>query len=110
MGERRQMGNAYQAFLRTAEFLWQEVTRLTPQPGTLLKRLFKMLKVYADFVEGWMALPRNKGIKTESERFAGAVDTYCIEALMQDGKALQAGYIAFPGSEFCKGIRCKVLG
>ncbi len=61
-----------------------------------------MLDVYADFVENWMALPVIKGVKTESERFAGAVDTYCIEALMQDGKSLQAGTSHFHGQNFAK--------
>src|SRR5919107_5331081 len=68
-----------------------------------------MLEVYADFVENWMALPVIKGVKSESERFAGAVDTYCIEALMQDGKALQAGTSHFLGQNFAKAFDVKFL-
>jgi len=89
-------------FLRTAEFLWQEghtahATRQEAEAETI-----QMMNVYADFAENYMALPIVKGVKTESERFAGAVDTYCIEALMQDGKALQAGTSHFLGQNFAR--------
>lgn len=94
-------------FLRTTEFLWQEghtahATKLEAEEETV-----KMLNVYADFVENWMALPVIKGVKTENERFAGAQDTYCIEALMQDGKALQAGTSHFLGQNFAKAFDVK---
>ena len=94
-------------FLRTAEFLWQEghtahATRLEAEEEAI-----QMMHVYADFVENYMALPVLKGAKTESERFAGAVDTYCIEALMQDGKALQAGTSHFLGQNFAKAFDVK---
>ena len=94
-------------FLRTAEFLWQEghTAHATAQEAVAEAR--QMLEVYADFVENWMALPVIKGIKSESERFAGAVDTYCIEALMQDGKALQAGTSHFLGQNFAKAFDVK---
>lgn len=89
-------------FLRTAEFLWQEghTAHATEQEAVAEARL--MLEVYADFVENYLALPVVKGTKSPSERFAGAVDTYCIEALMQDGKALQAGTSHFLGQNFAK--------
>ncbi len=94
-------------FLRTAEFLWQEghtahETRTEAEAETM-----QMNNVYADFVENFMAIPVIKGRKTESERFAGAVDTYCIEALMQDGKALQAGTSHFLGQNFAKAFEVK---
>ncbi len=89
-------------FLRTAEFLWQEGHTAHATAQEAVEETRKMLDVYADFVENWMALPVIKGVKTESERFAGAVDTYCIEALMQDGKALQAGTSHFLGQNFAK--------
>lgn len=89
-------------FLRTAEFLWQEGHTAHATAGEAIAETRQMLDVYADFVENWMALPVIKGVKTESERFAGAVDTYCIEALMQDGKALQAGTSHFLGQNFAK--------
>ena len=94
-------------FLRTAEFLWQEghTAHATMQEAVQESR--QMLEVYADFVENWMALPVIKGVKSESERFAGAVDTYCIEALMQDGKALQAGTSHFLGQNFAKAFDVK---
>jgi prolyl-tRNA synthetase len=94
-------------FLRTAEFLWQEghTAHATSQEAVAEAR--QMLEVYADFVENWMALPVIKGLKTESERFAGAEDTYCIEALMQDGKALQAGTSHFLGQNFAKAFDVK---
>ncbi|HNP24810.1 MAG TPA: proline--tRNA ligase [Panacibacter sp.] len=94
-------------FLRTTEFLWQEghtahATRLEAIDETV-----RMLNVYADFVENYMAVPVIKGVKSESERFAGAEDTYCIEALMQDGKALQAGTSHFLGQNFAKAFDVK---
>jgi len=94
-------------FLRTAEFLWQEghtahATEQEAQDETLL-----INNLYADFVENFMAIPVIKGVKTESERFAGAVDTHCIEALMQDGKALQAGTSHFLGQNFAKAFDVK---
>lgn len=94
-------------FLRTAEFLWQEghTAHATSQEAVAEAR--QMLDVYADFAENWMALPVIKGIKSENERFAGAVDTYCIEALMQDGKALQAGTSHFLGQNFAKAFDVK---
>lgn len=89
-------------FLRTAEFLWQEGHTAHATSQEAVEEARKMLDVYSDFAEGWMAMPVIKGVKTESERFAGAVDTYCIEALMQDGKALQAGTSHFLGQNFAK--------
>ncbi|MBO9571713.1 MAG: proline--tRNA ligase [Chitinophagaceae bacterium] len=89
-------------FLRTAEFLWQEGHTAHATADEAIAETKQMLDVYADFVENWMALPVVKGVKTPSERFAGAIDTYCIEALMQDGKALQAGTSHFLGQNFAK--------
>jgi prolyl-tRNA synthetase len=89
-------------FLRTAEFLWQEGHTAHATAEEAIAETKQMLDVYADFVENWMALPVIKGVKTASERFAGAEDTYCIEALMQDGKALQAGTSHFLGQNFAK--------
>jgi prolyl-tRNA synthetase len=89
-------------FLRTAEFLWQEGHTAHATREEAIAESRQMLDIYAEFVEEWMALPVIKGVKTESERFAGAVDTYCIEALMQDGKALQAGTSHFLGQNFAK--------
>lgn len=94
-------------FLRTAEFLWQEGHTAHATADEAVKETVQMLDVYADFVENWMALPVIKGVKSESERFAGAVDTYCIEALMQDGKALQAGTSHFLGQNFAKAFDVK---
>lgn len=94
-------------FLRTAEFLWQEGHTAHATAEEALVETRQMLDVYADFVENWMALPVIKGVKSESERFAGAVDTYCIEALMQDGKALQAGTSHFLGQNFAKAFDVK---
>ena len=91
-------------FLRTAEFLWQEGHTAHATAEEAIEETEQMLNVYADFAENWMAVPVIKGVKQKVERFAGAVDTYCIEALMQDGKALQAGTSHFLGSEFCKSI------
>jgi prolyl-tRNA synthetase len=89
-------------FLRTAEFLWQEGHTAHATAQEAIDEARQMLDVYADFVENWMALPVIKGVKTASERFAGAEETYCIEALMQDGKALQAGTSHFLGQNFAK--------
>jgi prolyl-tRNA synthetase len=94
-------------FLRTAEFLWQEGHTAHATAQEAVNETVQMLNVYADFVENWMALPVIKGVKTENERFAGAVDTYCIEALMQDGKALQAGTSHFLGQNFAKAFDVK---
>lgn len=89
-------------FLRTAEFLWQEGHTAHATAEEAVKETVQMLDVYADFAENFMALPVVKGRKTESERFPGAVDTYCIEGMMQDGKALQAGTSHFLGQNFAK--------
>jgi prolyl-tRNA synthetase len=89
-------------FLRTAEFLWQEGHTAHSTADEAVKETRQMLDVYADFAENFMAMPVIKGRKTESERFPGAVDTYCIEAMMQDGKALQAGTSHFLGQNFAK--------
>ena len=94
-------------FLRTAEFLWQEGHTAHATKEEALVEAEKMLDVYADFAENFMAVPVIKGIKTPSERFAGAEDTYCIEALMQDGKALQAGTSHFLGQNFAKAFDVK---
>jgi prolyl-tRNA synthetase len=89
-------------FLRTTEFLWQEGHTAHATAQEAVEEATQMLDVYADFVENYMALPVIKGVKTASERFAGAEETYCIEALMQDGKALQAGTSHFLGQNFAK--------
>lgn len=89
-------------FLRTAEFLWQEGHTAHATEQEAVEESEKMLNVYADFAENFMAIPVVRGIKTASERFAGAVETYCIEAMMQDGKALQAGTSHFLGQNFAK--------
>ncbi len=94
-------------FLRTAEFLWQEGHTAHATRQEALDETVKMLHVYADFVENYMAVPVIKGVKTPQERFAGAEDTYCIEALMQDGKALQAGTSHFLGQNFAKAFDVK---
>jgi len=94
-------------FLRTAEFLWQEGHTAHATRDEAIEETVKMLHVYADFVENWMAVPVIKGVKTANERFAGAEDTYCIEALMQDGKALQAGTSHFLGQNFAKAFDVK---
>lgn len=96
-------------FLRTAEFLWQEGHTAHATAEEAIEETKKMLGVYATFAEEFMALPVICGVKTESERFAGAVDTYCIEALMQDGKALQAGTSHFLGQNFAKAFDVKFL-
>jgi len=94
-------------FLRTAEFLWQEGHTAHATAQEAIAETRQMLDIYAEFAEEWMALPVIKGIKTPSERFAGAEDTYCIEALMQDGKALQAGTSHFLGQNFAKAFDVK---
>ncbi len=94
-------------FLRTAEFLWQEGHTAHATKGEAIKEAELMNNVYATFSENFMAIPVIKGVKTESERFAGADETYCIEALMQDGKALQAGTSHFLGQNFAKAFDVK---
>lgn len=94
-------------FLRTAEFLWQEGHTAHATKQEALEETEKMLEVYATFAEAYMAMPVVKGVKTPGERFAGAEDTYCIEALMQDGKALQAGTSHFLGQNFAKAFDVK---
>lgn len=94
-------------FLRTAEFLWQEGHTAHATEAEAIAEAEQMLRVYAEFVENYMAIPVIKGLKTESERFAGALETYCIEALMQDGKALQAGTSHFLGQNFAKAFDVK---
>src|SRR5690242_10188103 len=94
-------------FLRTAEFLWQEGHTAHASSEEAVQEAKKMLDVYTDFAENWMAMPVVKGVKTENERFAGAVETFCIEALMQDGKALQAGTSHFLGQNFAKAFDVK---
>lgn len=94
-------------FLRTAEFLWQEGHTAHASREEAVEETKKMLEVYADFAENFMALPVVKGVKSANERFAGAEDTYCIEALMQDGKALQAGTSHFLGQNFAKAFDVK---
>jgi len=94
-------------FLRTTEFLWQEGHTAHATAEEAIAETEQMLGVYADFAENWLALPVIKGKKTPNERFAGAIDTYCIEALMQDGKALQAGTSHFLGQNFAKAFDVK---
>jgi len=94
-------------FLRTAEFLWQEGHTAHATRQEAIEEAEQMMHVYADFAENFMAIPVIKGTKTESERFAGALETYCIEALMQDGKALQAGTSHFLGQNFAKAFDVK---
>jgi prolyl-tRNA synthetase len=94
-------------FLRTAEFLWQEGHTAHATAVEAIAETKQMLDVYADFAENWMALPVIKGVKSPNERFAGAEDTYCIEAMMQDGKALQAGTSHFLGQNFAKAFDVK---
>lgn len=97
-------------FLRTAEFLWQEGHTAHATSEEAIVETRKMLEVYAEFAEEYMAMPVIKGVKTANERFAGAIDTYCIEALMQDGKALQAGTSHFLGQNFAKAFDVKFTG
>jgi len=94
-------------FLRTAEFLWQEGHTAHATKQEAIEETEQMVNIYAEFVEDYMAVPVIKGLKTESERFAGAEETYCIEALMQDGKALQAGTSHFLGQNFAKAFDVK---
>lgn len=94
-------------FLRTAEFLWQEGHTAHATRAEALEETEKMLEVYAEFAESFMAVPVIKGIKTPTERFAGAEETYCIEAMMQDGKALQAGTSHFLGQNFAEAFDVK---
>lgn len=94
-------------FLRTAEFLWQEGHTAHATREEALEETMRMVNVYADFAEQYLAVPVVRGVKTENERFAGAIDTYCIEALMQDGKALQSGTSHFLGQNFAKAFDVK---
>jgi prolyl-tRNA synthetase len=94
-------------FLRTTEFLWQEGHTAHATSEEAIAETKQMLDVYAEFAEKWMAVPVVKGIKTANERFAGALETFCIEALMQDGKALQAGTSHFLGQNFAKAFDVK---
>jgi prolyl-tRNA synthetase len=94
-------------FLRTTEFLWQEGHTAHATSEEAIAETLTMLDVYADFAENFMAVPVIRGVKSPSERFAGAIDTYCIEALMQDGKALQAGTSHFLGQNFAKAFDVK---
>lgn len=96
-------------FLRTAEFLWQEGHTAHATKEEAEAEAKKMLKVYAEFVEHYMAVPVLQGVKSPNERFAGAIDTYCIEAMMQDGKALQAGTSHFLGQNFAKAFNVRFL-
>jgi prolyl-tRNA synthetase len=96
-------------FLRTAEFLWQEGHTAHATKKEAIEETEQMLEVYADFAENFMAMPVLKGIKTANERFAGADETYCIEAMMQDGKALQAGTSHFLGQNFAKAFDVKFV-
>ncbi len=96
-------------FLRTAEFLWQEGHTAHATEAEAVAEAKQMLEVYADFAEDYLAVPVLKGVKSPNERFAGALDTYCIEALMQDGKALQAGTSHFLGQNFAKAFDVKYL-
>ena len=94
-------------FLRTAEFLWQEGHTAHATQSEAITESVQMMNVYAEFAQNFMAIPVIKGVKTETERFAGAEETYCIEALMQDGKALQAGTSHFLGQNFAKAFDVK---
>ncbi|MDP4283882.1 MAG: proline--tRNA ligase [Bacteroidota bacterium] len=94
-------------FLRTTEFLWQEGHTAHATRQEAIDETIQMLNVYAEFAEEWMAMPVIKGVKSINERFAGAEDTYCIEAMMQDGKALQAGTSHFLGQNFAKAFDVK---
>src|SRR5690242_283007 len=94
-------------FLRTTEFLWQEGHTAHATAQEAINETMQMLSVYAEFAEEWMAMPVIRGVKSVNERFAGAVDTFCIEAMMQDGKALQAGTSHFLGQNFAKAFDVK---
>lgn len=97
-------------FLRTAEFLWQEGHTAHSTAEEAVAETIQMLDVYANFAENFMALPVVKGRKSEGEKFPGAIDTYCIEAMMQDGKALQAGTSHFLGQNFAKAFDVQFTG
>ncbi|MDR1673310.1 MAG: proline--tRNA ligase [Bacteroidales bacterium] len=94
-------------FLRTAEFLWQEGHTAHATQAEAMEETVRMIHVYADFVEKYMGVPVIEGVKTANERFAGALETYCIETMMQDGKALQAGTSHFLGQNFAKAFDVK---
>ncbi len=96
-------------FLRTTEFLWQEGHTAHATEQEAVEETTRMLGVYADYAENWMAMPVVQGVKSPGERFAGALETYCIEALMQDGKALQAGTSHFLGQNFAKSFDVKFV-
>ncbi len=96
-------------FLRTSEFLWQEGHTAHATQAEAIAEAEQMLQVYATFAEEWLAIPVIKGIKSPAERFAGAIETYCIEAMMQDGKALQAGTSHFLGQNFAKAFDVKFV-
>ena len=96
-------------FLRTAEFLWQEGHTAHQSEQEAIEEAERMVHIYADFVENYMGVPVVIGVKSPAERFAGAVNTYCIEALMQDGKALQAGTTHFLGQNFAKAFDVQFL-
>lgn len=96
-------------FLRTTEFLWQEGHTAHATSEEAVEETLKILDIYESFAENWMAVPVLKGLKSPAEKFAGAVDTYCIEALMQDGKALQSGTSHFLGQNFAKAFDVKYL-
>ena len=96
-------------FLRTAEFLWQEGHTAHANEKEALEEAMRMLDVYTDFAENFMAMPVLRGVKSANERFAGAIETFCIEAMMQDGKALQAGTSHFLGQNFAKAFDVRFL-
>ena len=96
-------------FLRTTEFLWQEGHTAHATEQEAIEETERMLDVYATFAEEWMGVPVLRGLKSPNERFAGAIETYCIEALMQDGKALQAGTSHFLGQNFAKSFDVKFV-
>jgi prolyl-tRNA synthetase len=107
MGKCSTLGNENTFVFTHCRIFWQEGHTAHATKEEAIIETEKMLDVYADFVENWMALPVIKGIKTPNERFAGADETYCIEALMQDGKALQAGTSHFLGQNFAKAFDVK---
>jgi prolyl-tRNA synthetase len=94
-------------FLRTSEFLWQEGHTAHESKNEAIDEAILINDLYADFIQNYLAVPVIKGLKSESEKFAGAIDTYCVEALMQDGKALQAGTSHFLGQNFAKAFDVK---
>jgi prolyl-tRNA synthetase len=96
-------------FLRTTEFLWQEGHTAHATAQEAVEETLRILDIYTEFSEKWMSMPVIKGVKSANERFAGAVDTYCIESLMQDGKALQSGTSHFLGQNFAKAFDVKYL-